>query len=80
MAYAGIESEPAMRSYTKRPLFIAASAGDLYAYSSVRQLSGFRPDPACLVVEGPGSAHGVNMFQGSFTQQLLDWMKKVEKH
>ena len=80
LSYAGIEAEPALKRYGRRPLFMAASPGDLYAYSSVIQLAQWRKDSDCFLIEGPGARHGVNMFQGSFTQQLLDWMKKVEKH
>lgn len=79
LSYAGLESEPALKRYGRRPLFMAASPGDSYAYSSVIQLAQWRKDPDCFLIEGPGAMHGVNMFQGSFTQQLLDWMNKVEK-
>jgi len=80
LSYAGIESEPALKRFGRRPLFMAASPDDRYAYSSVIQLAQWRKDPDCFLAEGPGAMHGVNMFQGSFTQQLLDWMNKVEKH
>jgi hypothetical protein len=80
LSYAGIESEPALQRYGLRPLFMAASPGDSYAYSSVIRLAQWRKDSNCFLIEGPGAMHGVNMFQGSFTQQLLDWMAKVEKH
>ncbi len=79
LEYAGIASEAPFKAFAQRPVFMAASPGDAYAFSSVRQLAGWRTDAACRVAEGPGGAHGVNMFQGSFTQQVLEWMKNIEK-
>lgn len=74
LEYAGIKSVPAFEAYRGRPLFIAASPNDLYAYSSVRQLLDRSPSAACAVVDGK-SGHGVNMLDAEFTKKLLDWMK-----
>ena len=77
MEYAGIPSASAYKAIRGRPVFIAASPGDFYAYSSVRQLSLSAPSPTQTVVEGK-NGHGVNMFDEEFTNQLLAWAKKVE--
>ena len=75
MQYAGIESASAYKTYRGRPVFIAASPGDLYAYSSVRQLADLAPSSVQTVIEGPGG-HGVQMFKDeAFTKKLLEWMK-----
>ena len=77
MEYAGISSEEPFQRYGKRPVFIAASPGDAYAYASVRQLILHRNDPVLKVASGDGAAHGVNMFNDAFMKKLLDWMKTV---
>jgi pimeloyl-ACP methyl ester carboxylesterase len=76
LEYAGIQSVPAFQAYGKRPLFIAASPGDAYAYASVQQMARMRGDAALRLAEGPAAEHGVNMFRDSeFTKKLLDWIK-----
>jgi len=80
LEYAGIQSQSSFQAYGKRPLFMAASPEDSYAYSSVRQLTSLRNDSNFRVAEGPGSAHGVQMFKDTgFTHKLLQWMKTVER-
>jgi pimeloyl-ACP methyl ester carboxylesterase len=61
--YAGIESEKAFIHYGSRPVFMAASPEDRYAFETVRHLTGLRRDAGCRVAEGPGAAHGVNMLK-----------------
>jgi acetyl esterase/lipase len=78
--YAGVASEEAFHRYGTRPVFIAASPGDLYAAGSVRQLILHRTDPACRAVSGEGAAHGVNMFNPVFNKKLLDWIKTMPAH
>ncbi len=75
LEYAGVETPAAWRRYGKRPVFIAASPGDRYAFETVRRLAATRPDPACRVVAGPGLKHGVDMLDDEMTQKLLGWMK-----
>jgi pimeloyl-ACP methyl ester carboxylesterase len=77
LQYAGIGSQEPFRNFGTRPVFIAASPGDSYAYASVQQLRSMRSDDDIRYVEGPGAAHGVNMFGPAFTPKLLDWLKKV---
>jgi pimeloyl-ACP methyl ester carboxylesterase len=74
LEYAGIQTPSAFYAYRGRPVFIAASPGDTYAYSSVQRLSDLVPKDMCLTVDGK-SGHGVNMFEPEFTNKLLDWMK-----
>jgi pimeloyl-ACP methyl ester carboxylesterase len=77
LQYAGIASEAPFKKYSSRPIFMAASRGDVYAHTSALQLSGLRTDPACVFVEGKGTAHGVGMLNDTFTLKLLDWIKQV---
>jgi len=78
MEYAGIQSAAPYKSYQGRPVFMAASPSDAYAYSSVQQLAGEAPSPAQVVVEGKGG-HGVQMFKDQeFTAKLLEWMKGLD--
>ena len=79
LQYAGVSCEEAFKRYGKRRLFIGVSPGDAYAFSSVQYLASLRGDAALRLVQGPGAAHGVHMFEDSgFTQRLLDWIKTVE--
>jgi len=75
--YAGIESEKAFRKYEPRPVFIAASPGDSYAFATVQHLASLRGDSACRVAAGEGAEHGVHMLEDSFTAELLAWMKEA---
>lgn len=77
MEYAGIQTAAAIKTYRGRPVFMAASPNDLYAYSSVRQLADLDSGPSCRVVEGK-SGHGVNMLDEEFTKTLLDWMREQD--
>jgi pimeloyl-ACP methyl ester carboxylesterase len=75
--YAGIQAPAAFYAYRGRPVFIAASPDDAYAYSSARRLADLAPGPACRMVEGK-SGHGVKMLDAEFTKTLLDWMKGLD--
>jgi pimeloyl-ACP methyl ester carboxylesterase len=77
LEYAGIQIEVPFQHYGDRPLLMAASPGDTYAYASVQQLAAQRHDSRFVVLQGQGTAHGVNMFNDQFTPQLLAWMKKA---
>jgi pimeloyl-ACP methyl ester carboxylesterase len=78
MEYAGIQSAATYKVYSGRPVFIAASPGDLYAYSSVRQLTDLASSLAQVVANGR-SGHGVQMFQDEeFTKKLLEWMRGMD--
>jgi pimeloyl-ACP methyl ester carboxylesterase len=76
--YAGIQTPAAFYAYRGRPVFIAASPHDAYAYSSAHRLADLTPGPACRLAEGK-DGHGVNMFKDpGFTKELLDWMKGLD--
>jgi alpha-beta hydrolase superfamily lysophospholipase len=73
LQYAGINAEAAFRQYAPRPVFMAASPGDQYAYGTVQYLARTRGDPALRVASGEGAAHGVQMFNAVFLKKLADW-------
>ena len=75
--YAGIQAPSAFYAYRGRPVFMAASPNDAYAYSSARRLADLSPGPACRMVDGK-NGHGVNMLDAEFTETLLNWMKGLD--
>jgi alpha-beta hydrolase superfamily lysophospholipase len=76
--YAGIAPEGAFRRYKPRPIFMAAAAGDAYAFQTVQRLEHARRDPDCRVVLRPGDGHGVNLFDPDFTRSVVSWVHSVE--
>jgi len=78
MEYAGIQSAYAYEAYRGRPVLMAASPGDIYAYNSVKQLSVQSPNPRGRVVDGK-QGHGVNMFDEKFTKIVVEWMTTAWK-
>jgi alpha-beta hydrolase superfamily lysophospholipase len=76
--YAGIGSEDPYRRYGKRPLFMAASPGDVYAFGTIQILASRRGDPKMTMARGEGSAHGVNMLNPPCTETLLKWIHAQE--
>jgi len=80
LVYAGVAVSEAYRTYGRRPLFMAASPDDGYAFESTRRLAALRGDAGLRVAQGDGAAHGVNMFQNpDFAEKLIHWMKKYGK-
>jgi pimeloyl-ACP methyl ester carboxylesterase len=75
--YAGIQTPAAFYAYRGRPVFLAASPNDAYAYASARRLADLAPGPTCRMAEGK-NGHGVNMLDAVFTKTLLDWMKGLD--
>jgi pimeloyl-ACP methyl ester carboxylesterase len=78
LEYAGVRSEDAFRRTKSRPVFMAVSTDDRYAAASVGRLASLRGDDKLRVVERPGAAHGVNMFDDRFAETLLSWIQTVE--
>jgi len=72
--YAGVKTEAAFKAYGLRPLFMAASPGDGYAFQTVQYLARMRPDAGLRLVAGEGAAHGVQMFTPGFLKKLSGWM------
>lgn len=71
--YAGLSTGNPFKEFAPRPVFMAASPGDAYAYSSVQYLARMRSDPALRVTSGEGAAHGVQMFNEGFLRTLAEW-------
>jgi pimeloyl-ACP methyl ester carboxylesterase len=76
--YAGIGSEDPYRKYGTRPLFMAASPGDVYAFGTIQILTSRRSDSGLTVASGDGTHHGVDMLIDSFSQKLLNWISQQE--
>ncbi len=77
MEYAGIPTPKAYQKYAARPLFMAASPEDTYAFATVQQFARQRGDSTLRVRSGKGGEHGVHMVHGSFETDLLGWMKGI---
>jgi len=75
LEYAGININQAWNRYGKRPLFIAASPEDAYAFASVQTLIKTRTDRACRASVGQAAEHGVAMLHGALFKSLLNWLK-----
>lgn len=74
--YAEIYSEAPYQKYKNRPVLIAASPADAYAYSTVQKLASQSKNSGQTVFEGSGG-HGVQMFKDElFTTKLLKWMDR----
>ena len=73
--YAGINIDKAYDRYGKRPLLLAASPEDRYAFQTIQALAMRRTDANLRLIEGPGHEHGVNMLDASTTARILDWLK-----
>ena len=74
--YAGLLAAPAMKKYGSRPVAIAASPGDEYAYGSSMRLMEIAKENGAPAVffEGAQTRHGVQMFDGKFEDGLLKWI------
>lgn len=75
--YAGMNIDNAFNRYGAKPLLLAASPGDRYAFESVQVLARRRGDAQLRVIEGPDSKHGVNMFDAPTTARILDWTQHL---
>lgn len=81
--YIGLEINQAIQQYGSRPLGIAASPGDKYAYDTSTQLTltarELKTDASFF--EGGQAKHGTQMFdpEGKFDKQLLDWIDGASK-
>lgn len=78
--YYGIMTVPAMKKYGPRPILIAASPGDSYAYESSKFLmTTVKANGADAVFfEGSGVQHGVQMFDGEFENKIYKWIDSYE--
>jgi len=76
--YAGINIDDAFNRYDKRPLLMAASPADRYAFQSVQALALRRRDADLHLIEGPDGQHGVNMLNSYVTGRILEWTKGIK--
>lgn len=74
--YAGLLTAPAMLEYDTRPVAIASSPKDEYAYASSARLLVIAKEAGAnvAVFEGEKNQHGTQMFDGKFENKLLDWV------
>jgi alpha-beta hydrolase superfamily lysophospholipase len=77
LSYAGLNTAPAIAEYGNRPLAIAVSTGDTYAYQSSCMLyKEIKENKKSTIMYGSDSRHGVQMFNNAFDTQLLKWIGK----
>ncbi len=83
--YQGLAADDLMGPYGKRPLLLAASSGDRYAFYSIEVLERLRTDKSGLAVfrEPPQGGHGVQMFRraqegvpSKLEIQIEKWIEK----
>lgn len=80
LEYAGLRSEVAFRTLGQKPMLMTASLGDRYAFETVQTLKRTRQDTAVRVIEGSGSAHGVQMFKDpQFTKRVIDFVQTLKR-
>lgn len=72
--YAGVGTLDAVQAFHKRPIALAASPGDTYAYQSTQLLSQQVADNRRAGFLEASKGHGVNMFDGKFDKTLLRWL------
>ena len=78
--YAGLDISSAVTEYGGRPMAVAASYNDRYAYlSSQAIIRALKGNHKVVFIEGPGG-HGVQMFNGTFDKQLREWINKNDSH
>ena len=75
--YANVKTEESIKAFIKRPVFIAASPGDTYAYKSSQILySQIMQNSNATFQNGNLNQHGVAMFNNDFDSKLLKWINK----
>ena len=79
--YIELQTASSMKEYGKRPVAIAASPGDKYAYESSARLMSIAKNVGSNAVffEGSKTQHGVQMFDGKFEDKILDWIDSTNK-
>jgi len=81
LKYIELFTAKAMKEYGKRPVAIAASPGDKYAYESSERLITIAKENGAAVAffDGIEARHGVQMFDGKFEDKILDWIDSNHK-
>jgi len=78
--YAGLTTGEGAKNYGKRPVLIASSPLDKYAYESSGVIfdTAKRGGAETAFIPGEGARHGVQMFDGpsgkTFSKKLIDWI------
>ncbi len=75
--YRGVTTPEAVKAYGKRPLFLAASSEDRYAYGSAQELGRLATGPVqLLLLDGQG--HGTQMLgkDNGLEEALLNWLRE----
>ncbi|PIU83113.1 MAG: hypothetical protein COS68_05770 [Elusimicrobia bacterium CG06_land_8_20_14_3_00_38_11] len=77
--YIELLTAPEMKEYSIRPVAIATSPDDKYAYESSERLITIAKEIGANVVffEGKKNQHGVQMFDGQFENKILDWLDSI---
>lgn len=76
LSYQGLETLDYIKAYNKGKIAIAAALPDSYAFKSSQILfKKIKKNPRAEFFETE-SGHGVNMFDGEFDKQLIDWLGK----
>lgn len=74
--YAGIRTDNVISQFKDRPIAIAASSNDPYAYSSsISLLNKITANKNAVFFQGSGG-HGVQMFDGNLENKLLRWLER----
>ena len=77
LTYAGLNSSDAIALCLSRPLAIAASPDDTYAFQSSQLLFGrIQKNRNASFFLGSDSQHGVQMLTDKFQRTLLQWLEK----
>lgn len=79
MEYAGLKIDEAMKHYSGRPIAIAASPGDAYAFETSAAIYQVARKHKCKATffTGQGAQHGVQIFAGNFDNQIIDWINNL---
>ena len=81
--YIGLEINPIIKEYGSRPLGVAASPGDKYAYDTATQLTlvARQLKTDAYFFEGAQAQHGTQMLVpgGDFENNILDWIDSTSK-
>jgi len=75
--YIGLNIESSIKEYGKRPMLIAASPGDEYAYKSsiIMEQIANKQGATVKFLSGKEKQHGVQMFDGVFEDLIISWIK-----
>lgn len=80
--YIGLNIESSIKEYGHKPLLIAASPGDEYAYKSsiIMEQIANKYGTTVKFLSGKEKQHGVQMFTPAFEDLLISWLKNTDTH